>query len=72
MTYARIKVHLGEYINLKSGGAPLFIVRKERSMELIQQISKMIEPILEEHDCYEDEIVYEQENNEWYLRIFIE
>ena len=41
-------------------------------MELIQQISKMIEPILEEYDCYEDEIVYEQENNEWYLRIFIE
>ena len=41
-------------------------------MELIQQISDMIKPILNEAQCYEDEIVYEKENNEWYLRIFIE
>lgn len=41
-------------------------------MELIQEISEMIKPILEAHQCYEDEIVYEQENNEWYLRIFVE
>lgn len=41
-------------------------------MELIERISQMIAPVLEEHQCYEDEIVYEKENNEWYLRIFIE
>lgn len=41
-------------------------------MELIQNISEMIKPVLEQYECYEDEIVYEKENNEWYLRIFIE
>lgn len=41
-------------------------------MELTARISEMIQPILEEHQCYLDEIVYEKEAGEWYLRIFIE
>lgn len=41
-------------------------------MELIQKITEIVKPILEESQCYLDEIIYEMENNEWYLRIFVE
>lgn len=39
---------------------------------MLEEITKLIEPILERHDVYLDDIEYVQENNEWYLRIFIE
>ncbi|MBS5114765.1 MAG: ribosome maturation factor RimP [Erysipelotrichaceae bacterium] len=41
-------------------------------MELTAKIADMIQSILEQHQCYLDEIVYEKEGNEWYLRIFVE
>lgn len=40
--------------------------------ELIKEVEQIVLPLIEAKDCYLDEIVYEQENNEWYLRIFIE
>lgn len=39
---------------------------------MLEKITKLIEPILDRHDVYLDDIEYVQENNEWYLRIFIE
>ncbi|WRK54869.1 hypothetical protein SD457_08440 [Coprobacillaceae bacterium CR2/5/TPMF4] len=41
-------------------------------MELLQEIKTIIEPILQEHDVYLDDMEYVQENGEWYLRIFVE
>ncbi len=41
-------------------------------MELTLKIENMIKPIVEELQCYIDEIVYEKQGNEWYLRIFVE
>ncbi len=39
---------------------------------MVEKITKLIEPILKNHDVYLDDIEYVQEKNEWYLRIFIE
>ena len=39
---------------------------------MIEEITKLIQPILDQHDVYLDDIEYVQEKNEWYLRIFIE
>lgn len=39
---------------------------------MIDKITALIQPILEQHDVYLDDIEYVQEKNEWYLRIFIE
>lgn len=39
---------------------------------MLEEVIKSIEPILTRHDVYLDDIEYVQENNEWYLRIFIE
>lgn len=41
-------------------------------MELTAKIAEMIKSILDDHQCYLDEIVYEKEGNEWFLRIFVE
>lgn len=41
-------------------------------MELLNTITKLIEPILQQNDVYLDDIEYVQENGEWYLRIFVE
>ena len=41
-------------------------------MELLDQITNMIEPILETHKVYLDDIEYIKEANEWYLRIYVE
>lgn len=41
-------------------------------MELLDKITSMIQPILEAHQVYLDDIAYEKEANEWYLRIYIE
>ncbi|MFV0395152.1 MAG: ribosome maturation factor RimP [Coprobacillaceae bacterium] len=41
-------------------------------MELLSTVTTMITPILEEHEVYLDDIEYVKENNEWYLRIFVE
>lgn len=39
---------------------------------MLEKITNLINPILEHHDLYLDDIEYVQEKNEWYLRIFIE
>lgn len=39
---------------------------------MLEEITKLIQPILEQHDVYLDDIEYVKEKNEWYLRIYIE
>ena len=39
---------------------------------MLEKIKQLIQPILDEHDVYLDDIEYVKEKNEWYLRIFIE
>lgn len=39
---------------------------------MLNKVTQLIQPILDEHDVYLDDIEYVQEKNEWYLRIFIE
>lgn len=39
---------------------------------MLDKITNLIQPILDQHDVYLDDIEYVQEKNEWYLRIFIE
>ncbi len=39
---------------------------------MLEKITDLIQPILEQHDVYLDDIEYVNEKNEWYLRIFIE
>ncbi len=41
-------------------------------MSLLDNITSMISDILEENDVYLDDIEYEKENNDYFLRIFIE
>lgn len=39
---------------------------------MIKKIESCILPIIEEHDCYIDNIEYVQERNDWYLRIYVD
>ena len=39
---------------------------------MLEKTKQLIQPILDEHDVYLDDIEYVKEKNEWYLRIFIE
>lgn len=41
-------------------------------MELLEKIKEMILPLVEQHDCYLDDMEYVKEQNEMYLRIYIE
>lgn len=41
-------------------------------MELLKKIKEIVIPIIQEHDCYLDDIEYVRDHNEWYLRIYIE
>lgn len=41
-------------------------------MELLDKIKEMILPLIEENDCYLDDIEYVKDKNDMYLRIFIE
>ena len=41
-------------------------------MELLETIKEIVLPIVESHDCYLDDIEYVKDNNEWYLRIYVE
>lgn len=41
-------------------------------MQLLEKITDLVLPIIESNDCYLDDIEYEKEANDWYLRIFIE
>ena len=39
---------------------------------MLEKIKQLIQPILNDHDVYLDDIEHVKEKNEWYLRIFIE
>jgi ribosome maturation factor RimP len=39
---------------------------------MLEEIRIAILPLIENHDCSLDDLVYEKENGEWYLRVFIE
>ena len=39
---------------------------------MIEEIRQALLPIIESYDCYLDDLVYEQEKNDMYLRVFIE
>lgn len=39
---------------------------------MLEKIKQLIQPILNDHDVYLDDIEYVKEKNEWYLRIFVE
>ncbi|WP_129737781.1 ribosome maturation factor RimP [Massilimicrobiota timonensis] len=39
---------------------------------MLEKIKQLIQPILNDHDVYLDDIEYVKEKNEWYLRIFID
>lgn len=39
---------------------------------MLETITNLIQPILNDHNVYLDDIEYVNEKNEWYLRIFIE
>ena len=39
---------------------------------MLEKIKEAILPIIAAHDCYLDDLVYEQEKGEMYLRVFIE
>ena len=39
---------------------------------MLEKIKQLIQPILNDHDVYLDDIEYVKEKNEWDLRIFIE
>jgi len=41
-------------------------------MELLETIKKAVLPSIEKHQCYLYDVVYENEKNEWYLRIYID
>lgn len=38
---------------------------------MLEKIKETIVPLIAEHDCYLDDLVYEQEKGEWYLRVFV-
>lgn len=40
--------------------------------DVVTRIKDIVLPLIEQKDCYLDDIVYETENNEWYLRIYVE
>jgi ribosome maturation factor RimP len=42
------------------------------SEKIISIVKEAILPLVESKDCYLDDIVFEKENNEWYLRIFVD
>ena len=39
---------------------------------MLEKIKEAIVPLIEAQDCYLDDLVYEQEKGEWYLRVYIE
>lgn len=41
-------------------------------MEIVEKVKEIVLPLIAEKDCYLDDIVFEMENNEWYLRIFVD
>ena len=42
------------------------------SEKIIAIVKEAVLPLIESKDCYLDDIVFEKENNEWYLRIFVD
>lgn len=40
--------------------------------DIVTQVKEIVLPLIAEKDCYLDDIVFEMENNEWYLRIYVD
>ena len=40
--------------------------------DIVKKIREIVLPLILEKDCYLDDIVFEKEKNEWYLRIFVD
>lgn len=40
--------------------------------DIVMQVKEIVLPLIEAKDCYLDDIVFEMENNEWYLRIYVQ
>lgn len=40
--------------------------------DIVKKVTEIVIPLIEAKDCYLDDIVFEQENNEWYLRIYVD
>ena len=60
------------FIKRNEWGNPLFIIEWGEKMELLESIKEMVLPLIEQNDCYLDDIEYVKDNNEIYLRIYIE
>ena len=60
------------FIKRNEWGNPLFIIEWGEKMELLESIKEMVLPLIEQNDCYLDDIEYVKDNNEMYLRIYIE
>ena len=60
------------FIKRNEWGHPLFIIEWGEKMELLESIKEMVLPLIEQNDCYLDDIEYVKDNNEMYLRIYIE
>lgn len=39
---------------------------------MLEKVKEALLPVIESHDCYLDDLVYEKEHGEMYLRVFIE
>lgn len=40
--------------------------------DIVSKVKEIVLPLIEAKDCYLDDIVFEMEKNEWYLRIFVD
>lgn len=40
--------------------------------DIVTQVKEIVLPLIAEKECYLDDIVFEMENNEWYLRIYVD
>ena len=52
------------FIKRNEWGNPLFIIEWGEKMELLESIKEMVLPLIEQNDCYLDDIEYVKDNNE--------
>ena len=56
------------FIKRNEWGNPLFIIEWGEKMELLESIKEKVLTLIEQNDCYLDDIEYVKDNNERYLR----
>ena len=52
------------FIKRNEWGNPLFIIEWGEKMELLESIKEMVLPLIEQNDCYLDDIEYVKDNND--------